>query len=110
MLTRRTPVGKTSDPRAGVFALHASRADGEERLTALLAAKRMTVVRTPDFEIDLLDRCVRFADGEEVRFTPRQWQLLALLVRSMGRPVTASRLAVELFGDDARTKATRSQC
>ena len=98
-------MGKASGPRAGVLMLHAGRADGDERLTALMAARPVTVVRTPDFEIDLLDRCVRFADGEEVRFSPRQWQLLDLLVHSTGRPVTVSELAIELFGDDAADEA-----
>jgi DNA-binding response OmpR family regulator len=98
-------VGKSSDPRVGVFALHARRAGGRERLTALSAAQPSTVLRTPDFEIDLLDRCVRFVDGEEVRFTPRQWQLLWLLIRATGRRVTAADLAVELFGDDAAEEA-----
>jgi len=55
---------------------------------------------TPDFEIDASDRCARYPDGEEVRFTPRQWHVLALLMDAAPRPVTRGRLAQEVFGDD----------
>jgi len=59
---------------------------------------------TPDFEIDLDGRCARYPDGEEVRFTPRQWQVLELLIRAVPRAVSTSRLAEEVFGADAGTE------
>jgi DNA-binding response OmpR family regulator len=94
------------EPRRGnVLPLHPSRAMGNEHLLALLAEPSLWAVRAPDFEIDLLDHCVRFPDGEEVRFTPRQWQLLDFLVRAPGRRHTAAVLARELFGDDAQDEA-----
>ena len=73
-------MGNPSTPDDGVFALQASRPIGHERLAALLASPSSSAIRTPDFEIDLLDRCARFPDGEETRFSPRQWQLLELFI------------------------------
>jgi DNA-binding response OmpR family regulator len=98
-------MGETSIPRHGVSPLHPNRATGHERLAALLAAQSSKGLRTPDFEIDLLDCCARFPDGEEARFTRRQWQLLELLLRWAGRTVTTAGLATELFGDDAPEEA-----
>jgi DNA-binding winged helix-turn-helix (wHTH) protein len=105
LTTRKTPMGKPPTPDDRVFALHASRPVGHERLAALLAAPSSRAIRTPDFEIDLLDRCARFPDGEEARFSPRQWQLLELFVCSARRPITEAGLAGELFGDDATEEA-----
>ena len=98
-------MGESSAPFDRLLPLQASRPDGRERLTELLSAHCSRAVRTPDFEIDLLDGCARFPDGEEARFTPRQRQLLELFVRSAGRPVAAAALAVQLFGEDAPEEA-----
>ncbi len=65
-----------------------------------MTAQLLMPLRTPDFDIDLLDRCVRFPDGEEVLFTPRQWQLLEFLVRPPLLPRSRDDLCVELFGGD----------
>jgi two-component system KDP operon response regulator KdpE len=61
-------------------------------------------VWTPDFEVDLDGRCARYPDGEEVRFTAHQWQVLEVLVRVMPRAVSTARLAEDIFGADAGTE------
>ena len=98
-------MGGTTSSSDGVSRFHPSSASRQKWLAELLVEQTFPAVRTPDFEIDLLDLCVRFPDGEEVRFTPRQWRLLELLVRSAGRRVSTASIAGELFGDDAADEA-----
>jgi DNA-binding response OmpR family regulator len=93
-------VGHATHSGHRVLQLHATRVRGQERLSVLLASPSASSIQTPDFEIDLLDRCVRFPDGEEARFTPRQWRLLELLVALASRPLSAGGLADAIFGED----------
>jgi two-component system KDP operon response regulator KdpE len=55
------------------------------------------VLRTEDLEIDLLRHRVVRA-GEEVKLTPKEFDLLALLVRHAGRVVTHRQLLVQVWG------------
>ena len=86
-------------PLGRIYDLHPSRASRELAGFALRPAMARKL-RTPHFEIDLLDRCVRYHDGEEVRFTPRQWRLLASLACASPRAVSRATLGVQLFGAD----------
>jgi len=98
-------VGNPSTYDYRVRQLRADRLRGHDLAKALLASPSANTICTPDFDIDLLERCVRFPDGEEARFTPRQWRLLELLVNAAGRPVTDDVLARALFGDDVPEEA-----
>jgi len=95
----------SSEPVNGVVPLLPARTRGRGPLATLLAAQSSTRVTTPDFEVDRLDRCARFPDGEEVRFTPRQWRLLEVFIGCAGHPVTVDALAAELFAEDAPEEA-----
>jgi two-component system, OmpR family, KDP operon response regulator KdpE len=76
----------------------------DELLARLRAALRRTipaeeeaVVETPDFTIDLAAKKVR-RDGDEVRLTPTEWQLVEVLVRNRGRLVAQRQLLQEVWG------------
>ncbi len=64
---------------------------------ALKAEGADPVWRRGDLEIDLLRRRVRLA-GEVVPFTPLEYELLAMLVRSAGRVVTHRHLLTSVWG------------
>jgi two-component system KDP operon response regulator KdpE len=76
----------------------------DELLARLRAALRRAapaeedaVVVTPDFTVDLTDKRVS-RDGDEVRLTPTEWQIVELLVRNPGRLVSQRQLLQEVWG------------
>jgi two-component system KDP operon response regulator KdpE len=76
----------------------------DELLARLRAALRRTtpaeeeaLVDTEDFTIDLAAKKVR-RDGEEVRLTPTEWNLVEVLVRNRGRLVAQTQLLQEVWG------------
>jgi two-component system KDP operon response regulator KdpE len=76
----------------------------DELLARLRAALRRTtpaeeeaVVETEDFTIDLAAKKVR-RDGEEVRLTPTEWNLVEVLVRNRGRLVAQTQLLQDVWG------------
>jgi DNA-binding response OmpR family regulator len=89
---RRRPTGRDSARRGTHPGGHADRigsveGDGSERLVS------------GDVEIDLTRRIVR-ARGRAVELTPREFDLLAALLRQPGRVFTRDDLAVAAFGPD----------
>jgi two-component system KDP operon response regulator KdpE len=54
-------------------------------------------IATPDFTVDLAVKRVR-RDGEEVRLTPTEWQLVETLARHPGKLVTQRQLLQEVWG------------
>ena len=89
----------------------------DELLARLRAAVRRAapapdepVVSTPDFTVDLAAKQVIRRDGEDVRLTPTEWQLLEILVRNSGRLVTQRQLLREVWGlnGQARTRTLHS--
>jgi two-component system KDP operon response regulator KdpE len=77
----------------------------DELLARLRAAVRRAtpspeepVVTTADFVVDLAGKRVTRADGDDVRLTPTEWQLLEVLVRNRGRLVTGQQLLHEVWG------------
>ena len=93
-------------PPFDVSELHPARSVGPAGVVDALTARVARALRTPTFEIDLLDQCARYPDGEEVHFTPHQWRLLELLVRGVPQPVTRASLNTLLFGADAAVEET----
>ena len=76
----------------------------DELLARLRAALRRTtpaeeeaLVETADFTIDLAAKKVR-RNGEEVRLTPTEWNLVEVLVRNRGRLVAQTQLLQEVWG------------
>ena len=83
----------------------------DELLARLRAAVRRAapapdepVVSTPDFTVDLAVKQVIRSDGEDVRLTPTEWQLLEILVRNSGRLVTQRQLLREVWGPSYETE------
>lgn len=78
---------------------------GLEELMARLraAARRGTAkpeaprVQTTDFSVDLAARRV-VRDGKDVRLTPTEWSILAVLVRQPGTLVTQRELLMQVWG------------
>jgi two-component system KDP operon response regulator KdpE len=68
------------------------------------AARRATVtedapaVSTADFTVDLAAKKVTRHDGEDVRLTPTEWQLLDVLVRNRGKLVSRHQLLQDVWG------------
>lgn len=91
----------------GLSELHPARSLGPADVVDALTSRIALALRTPTFEIDLLDHCARYPDGEEVHFTPHQWRLLNLLVRAAPQPVTPASLNTQLFGANAAVDKTR---
>jgi two-component system KDP operon response regulator KdpE len=76
----------------------------DELLARLRAASRRSpaqheasTVETADFMVDLAARKV-IRDGQEVRLTPTEWNILELLVRSAGRLVSQHQLLTQVWG------------
>ncbi|WP_138442137.1 response regulator [Sinomonas susongensis] len=76
----------------------------EELLARLRAAARRSAVRTEvpriqtaDFSVDLAARRV-VRGGKDVRLTPTEWSILALLVRQQGTLVTQRELLTQVWG------------
>jgi len=62
------------------------------------------VVCTPDFTVDLAAKQVIRSNGEDVRLTPTEWQLLEILARNSGRLVTQRQLLREVWGPTYETE------
>jgi two-component system KDP operon response regulator KdpE len=62
-----------------------------------LPASQSPSITTPDFTVDLAVKRVR-RDGEEVRLTPTEWQLVETLARHAGKLVTQRQLLQEVWG------------
>ena len=62
------------------------------------------MVATPDFTVDLAAKQVIRSDGQDVRLTPTEWQLLEILVRNNGRLVTQRQLLREVWGPAYETE------
>ncbi len=76
------------------------------RLRAVL--RRSTPSETPttkvvipevEFEMDFLDRRV-FLKGNEINLSPREFELLGILVRNAGHPVPYRKIVDELWGEE----------
>ncbi|MGZ4794739.1 MAG: response regulator [Acidimicrobiia bacterium] len=83
----------------------------DELLARLRAALRRAApseeeatVETPDFTIDLVAKRVVNADGEEVRLTPTEWQIVEVLVRHSGKLVAQRQLLQEVWGPSYETE------
>jgi two-component system KDP operon response regulator KdpE len=83
----------------------------DELLARLRAAVRRSVpateepvVTTDDFTVDLAARTVTRPDGEVVRLTPTEWQLLEALVRNQGKLVTQRQLLHDVWGPSYETE------
>lgn len=64
---------------------------------SLLATAPAPVIRSGVLEVDLERRQAR-VDGAELALTPREWELLAVLARNLGKVVTQRRLLAEIWG------------
>jgi two-component system KDP operon response regulator KdpE len=64
---------------------------------ALLTEAPEPLIRAGALEVDLERRLARVA-GEELALTPREWALLAMLARHLGRVVLQRRLLGEIWG------------
>jgi len=62
-----------------------------------IPAAQSPSIATPDFTVDLAVKRVR-RDGEEVRLTPTEWQLVETLARHPGKLVTQRQLLQEVWG------------
>jgi two-component system KDP operon response regulator KdpE len=78
----------------------------DELLARLRAALRRVIpaeeepsIETRDFVIDLAAKRVT-RDGEEVRLTPTEWQLIEVLVRNRGKLVPQHQLLEEVWGPE----------
>ncbi|QCO99472.1 response regulator [Arthrobacter sp. 24S4-2] len=76
----------------------------DELLARLRAASRRSpgqretpTVETADFVVDLAARKV-VRDGQEVRLTPTEWNILELLVRNAGKLVSQHQLLTQVWG------------
>jgi two-component system, OmpR family, KDP operon response regulator KdpE len=56
------------------------------------------VVQLGSREVDLAARLVRTGDGEEVRLTKTEWELLERLIRHPGQLITQRQLLTEVWG------------
>jgi two-component system KDP operon response regulator KdpE len=56
------------------------------------------VISTEHFTIDLVGKQVLAADGERIKLTPTEWQILELLARNRGRLVTGRQILHEIWG------------
>jgi two-component system, OmpR family, KDP operon response regulator KdpE len=67
----------------------------------------MPVIQTPDFTIDLSAKRVT-RDGEDVRLTATEWQVVELLARNPGRLITQRQLLEKVWGlTDVKTNYVR---
>jgi two-component system, OmpR family, KDP operon response regulator KdpE len=62
------------------------------------------VVETESFSIDLAAKEVRGADGEPVRLTPTEWNVLEVLARNEGKLVGQRELLQEVWGPAYETE------
>ncbi len=78
------------------------------RLRAALRRRSTTddapLVETEHFAVDLASKQVRDLQGEPVRLTPTEWQVLELLVRNEGKLVSQRQLLQEVWGPAYETE------
>jgi two-component system, OmpR family, KDP operon response regulator KdpE len=79
--------------------------DAQPVLRRAAPAPDEPVVLTPDFTVDLAAKQVTRFDGDVVRLTPTEWQLLEILVRNSGRLVTQRQLLREVWGPSYETES-----
>jgi two-component system KDP operon response regulator KdpE len=82
----------------------------DELLARLRAALRRTEpgidaprVVTEEFTIDLAEKRVT-RDGEDVHLTPKEWDIVEVLVRNPGRLVSQSQLLHDIWGPEYETE------
>jgi len=86
---------------------------GMDELLARLRAAARRGAPTPDaaeivteaFTVDLAAKTASRASGEELRFTPTEWQILEILARNRGRLVTQRQLLQEVWGPGYETES-----
>ena len=84
----------------------------DELLARLRAALRRSapsddgqpVVETDSFSVDLAGKVARTTDGDAIRLTPTEWQVLEVLVRNEGRLVSQRQLLQEVWGPQYETE------
>jgi two-component system KDP operon response regulator KdpE len=83
----------------------------DELLARLRAALRRAVgeedapvVSTPSFTVDLAAKQALTGEGEAVRLTPTEWQLLEILVRNEGKLVPRRQLLQDIWGPAYETE------
>lgn len=75
------------------------------RVTADL--DEMPVIETPDFTIDLGAKRIQ-RDGQDIRLTATEWQLVELLARNPGKLITQRQLLEQIWGlRDTKTNYVR---
>jgi len=62
------------------------------------------VLSTPDFTVDLAAKTV-VRNGEPVRLTPTEWQILEILTRNSGKLITQRQLLREVWGPAYETES-----
>jgi two-component system, OmpR family, KDP operon response regulator KdpE len=67
------------------------------------AASEEPVVETDDFRVDLAAKEV-LVDGQAVRLTPTEWNVLEVLVRNQGKLVSQRQLLKEVWGPQYETE------
>jgi len=64
---------------------------------ALMAEAPSPIVKTGPLKVDL-ERRLLHVEGAEIAVTPREWELLAVLARNLGKVVTRQRMLTEVWG------------
>lgn len=84
----------------------------DELLARLRAALRRgspvddaPVIETESFTVDLAAKEVRGSDGNSIRLTPTEWQVLEVLARNAGRLVSQVQLLKEVWGPQYETES-----
>ena len=73
-------------------------------LRRVTAADEAPRVETDEFTIDLVDKRVT-RDGEDVHLTPKEWDIVEVLVRNPGRLVSQRQLLHEVWGPEYETES-----
>ena len=63
----------------------------------LMAEASSPIVKTGPLKVDL-ERRLLHVEGAEIAVTPREWELLAVLARNLGKVVTRQRMLTEVWG------------
>jgi two-component system, OmpR family, KDP operon response regulator KdpE len=56
------------------------------------------VLETDHFRIDFVNKHVTACDGEPIRLTPTEWQLIEILTRNPGKLIAPKQLLLEVWG------------
>ena len=68
------------------------------RAAAVAGPEELAILRVGPLEVDTVRRVARVGDGEPLRLTPREWDLLAALARAPGRVLTHRHLLTAVWG------------